>query len=78
MRSEDLSFEEAYTRLEETVRTLEAGGLTLNESMNLYEHGMNLARICNQLLSNAEVKITRLQREFGEQISMLEDGSDEQ
>ena len=72
MSMENLSFEEAYTRLEETVRALEAGGLTLEEATRLYEEGMSLARICNERLSSAELKISRLQRAFGEQMSLLE------
>ena len=70
MSKENLSFEESYAQLEETVRALEAGGLTLEEATRLYEKGMHLARICNQRLSAAELKITRLQRASGEQMSL--------
>ena len=48
---EKLSFEEAFTRLEEKVQALEAGGLTLAEATSLFEEGMHLARLCNELLS---------------------------
>ena len=64
------SFEEAFTHLEETVRTLEAGGVTLEESTRLFEEGMRLARICHQYLSATELKITHLQRSFGEQMTL--------
>ena len=70
--SRDLpTFEEAFTRLEETVQALEAGSLTLTEATRLYEEGMRLARISNELLSSAELKITRLQTAFGEQMRLL-------
>ena len=76
----DLSFEGAYKQLEETVQALEEGGLTLAEATRLFEEGMGLARICNELLSTAELKITRLQTAFGEQMRLLaeerEDGAE--
>lgn len=55
-----LSFEEAYTRLGQTVQALESGGLTLESATELYEEGIRLVRLCNQLLSTAELKITKL------------------
>ena len=42
---EELTFEEAFAELEETVRKLEAGGLTLEESLALYERGQALSLI---------------------------------
>ena len=67
-----LSFEEAFAKLEETVRALEAGGTTLEEASRLFEEGMRLARICHQHLSATELKITHLQRSFGEQMAMMD------
>ncbi len=69
--NEELSFEEAYTSLEETVRALEEGGLPLSEATRLFEEGTRLARICNELLSAAELRITRLQTAYGEQMRLL-------
>ncbi|MDP2673526.1 MAG: exodeoxyribonuclease VII small subunit [Dehalococcoidia bacterium] len=60
--SED--FETLYRRLEETLARLEEGGLTLDQSLALYEEGMKLARRCQELLQQAELKITKLQGEF--------------
>tara|TARA_Y100000590_G_scaffold169152_1_gene193785 strand:+ start:5536 stop:5799 length:264 start_codon:yes stop_codon:yes gene_type:complete len=62
----DLSFEDAYTLLEEKVATLEQGGLSLEESILLFEQGMNLLNVCSELLSNAELKITNLQNMYSE------------
>ena len=70
---EDLSFEEAFARLEQTVQSLEAGGLTLEEATRLFEEGMRLARMCNERLSAAELKVTRLQTAFGEQMRFMEE-----
>lgn len=55
-----LSFEEAFAQLEETVRRLSEGGLTLDESLALYERGQALAAHCNTLLEQAELKLRQL------------------
>jgi len=62
--AKDGGFEALYGRLEEAVTKLEKGGLTLEESLALYEEGMNLARRCQELLQQAELRITRLQESF--------------
>jgi len=54
------SFEQLYTELETTVETLEAGNLTLDEAMRLYERGMELAKQCNTMLDAAELRIQEL------------------
>lgn len=64
------TFEKSYTRLEEVVRKLEAGQLSLDEASGLFEEGMRLAKRCNELLSHAELRITRLRSQFAEQMSL--------
>ncbi|MDP6494061.1 MAG: exodeoxyribonuclease VII small subunit [Dehalococcoidia bacterium] len=75
--SGELSFEEAYSGLEETVRALEEGGLSLAEATHLFEEGMRLARLCNEHLSFTELRITRLQTAFGEQMCLLTEEKEE-
>ena len=58
------SFEKAFRRLEETVAKLEEGGLPLEQALALYEEGMRLAQSCQELLDQAELRITRLQEAF--------------
>jgi exodeoxyribonuclease VII small subunit len=65
------TFESSFTRLEEVVRKLEEGGLTLDEASGLFEEGMKLAKTCNELLSGAELKITRLKSTFAEQMNLV-------
>jgi len=55
-------------RLEKIVQTLEAGGLSLEEAISLFEEGMQLAKICNQRLDAAELKISQLQTAFDQEI----------
>ena len=73
----DLSFEEAFGRLEETAHSLEEGGLSLSEATRLFEEGMRLARICNEILGSAELRITRLQTAFGEQMRLRTEDKEE-
>ena len=56
-----LSFEEALSRLEQITQSLEQGGLKLEEAIALFEEGMELARVCHQRLSEAELKLSDLQ-----------------
>jgi len=62
--SPDGAFETLYRQLETTVAKLEEGNLTLEQSIGLYEEGMKLARRCQELLEQAELRITRLQESF--------------
>jgi exodeoxyribonuclease VII small subunit len=57
---EELSFEEAFNELEETVQRLEEGDLTLEEAIALYEWGMALARRCGDTLDAAELQVQQL------------------
>ena len=67
----NLTFEQALNRLDETVQALEAGGLALSDATRLYEDGMKLARICSEMLASAELRITRIQTAYGEQMRFL-------
>jgi len=58
------SFEELFRRLEEAVARLEEGGLTLSQSLALYEEGMTLAQRCQEMLNSAELKIRQLKETF--------------
>ena len=55
-----LSFEEAYAQLNESVKQLEEGGLTLNESTQLYLARIHLANHATKLLQKAELQIQTL------------------
>ena len=51
------SYEQARDELAEVVRRLEAGGLTLEESLALWERGEELARICQHWLDRARERL---------------------
>lgn len=65
----ELSFEEAISRLEEIVRTLESGNAPLDVSLGLFEEGVSLVKLCNRRLDSAEQKVKLLARnENGEMV----------
>ena len=51
------SYEEAREELVEVVRTLEAGGTTLEESLALWERGEALAKVCQDWLDGARKRL---------------------
>jgi exodeoxyribonuclease VII small subunit len=72
-RSQNGSFEQAFEQLEQSVRKLEAGQLSLAEATDLFEEGMKLAKRCNELLSTTEIRVSRLQTAFAEQMRLVDD-----
>jgi exodeoxyribonuclease VII small subunit len=55
---ESLSYERARDELAGVVRRLEAGGLTLEQSLDLWERGEKLAAICSEWLDGARARLT--------------------
>lgn len=56
------SFEEALTKLEAIVEKLDDEDITLEQSVELYEEGLKLSRICSKTLENAELKIVEIDK----------------
>ena len=50
-------FEEALGRLEDIVKKMEAGDMTLEESLKAFEEGIKLARLCSRKLDEAERRV---------------------
>jgi exodeoxyribonuclease VII small subunit len=55
---ESLSYEQARDELASVVRQLEAGGLTLEQSLDLWEQGEKLAAVCAEWLDGARARLT--------------------
>ena len=55
--SKEIKFEEAIVKLEDAVRLLEGGTLSLDESIEKYEEALKYVRICNETLDKAEQKV---------------------
>jgi exodeoxyribonuclease VII small subunit len=57
MAEESMGYEQAREELLEVVRTLEQGGVTLEESLALWERGEELARLCQEWLDGARKRL---------------------
>jgi exodeoxyribonuclease VII small subunit len=53
----DLTFEKAIEELENIVKKLEGGKATLDQTLELFEKGMELGKFCTEKLDNIERKI---------------------
>ncbi len=60
MDSTELTFEQAIAELEEIVKKLEKGELTLDESISCFRRGVELTKYCSKKLDEAERSITML------------------
>src|SRR5438105_12931584 len=58
----ELNFEKAMDRLEAIVEQMESGKLPLEDLIVRYEEGMNLVKVCQERLTNAEEKIEIIAR----------------
>lgn len=56
-QTEALSYEQARDELVDIVKRLEAGGLTLEQSLKLWERGERLATICTEWLEGARARL---------------------
>ena len=60
------TFEKALERLEEIVKKMEEGNMTLDDSLKAFEEGINLSRFCAKKLDDAERKVEMLMKSDGE------------
>lgn len=60
MNDQEIPYEQAREELVEVVRSLEAGGLTLEESLALWERGETLATLCQTWLDGARERLDRV------------------
>lgn len=54
------TFETAMSELENIVKQLEKGDVTLDESLELFESGVKLSKECRKMLDSAEKKVSVL------------------
>jgi len=57
------SFEGAYHELQQVIEQLEDGGLGLEDAVRLYERGIELAQVCQRIVDEARLRVTRLAAE---------------
>ena len=61
--AEPRSFEVAYRELQQVVAQLEDGGLDLERAIQLFERGSELVQLCERIVAQAELRVTRLAAE---------------
>ena len=68
----EIKFEKAMTRLESIVEELERGDLDIDKSLEIFEEGIKMSRLCSKKLNAAEAKIEKLSKgEKGDLITEL-------
>ena len=60
MTVKEISFEEALMKLEDQVKKLESGNMSLDESIYSFEEAVKLVKLCNEKLENAERRVRLL------------------
>ncbi len=58
----EIKFEKAMTRLESIVEELERGDLDIDKSLEIFEEGIKMSRLCSKKLNEAEAKIEKLSK----------------
>lgn len=66
--AKNIKFEDALNELEEQVKLLESGELSLEESLDVFKHGIELSKICMGKLDTVKQEV--------EKIVTANDGSD--
>jgi len=63
--AEPRSFEVAYRELQQVVAQLEDGGIDLERAIQLFERGSQLVQLCERIVDQAQLRVTRLAAETG-------------
>ena len=60
MNPQNKTFEESMARLEQIVRAMERGDVALEESLKLFQEGIELVRSCQKLLDDAQLQVKKI------------------
>ncbi len=74
-KQKEQSFESLFSELESIVAKLEGGELALDESLELFQRGMALAKKCSDMLDRAELRVKELAPQAGD--ARVEDEDEE-
>ena len=69
-KADNLPFEEALKKLESIVEAMESGDLPLETLLTRFEEGTKLARVCQTKLSEAELKIQKLEKSAAGEVTL--------
>ena len=60
MNQKNVTFEQNMQRLEQIVRAMERGDVSLEESLKLFQEGTDLVERCGKLLDEAELQVNKI------------------
>lgn len=60
MKPEEMTFEQAMKRLEEIITLLENSQTSLENSVDLFQEGITLSKICSKKLENIEDRVSKI------------------
>lgn len=63
METQKMTYEEAFSRLEEISAAMSAASVPLDKLMQLYEEGMGLAAYCEKLLKGYEARLEKVSKQ---------------
>lgn len=75
-----LSFDHAIKKLESIVSSLEGGDLPLEKSLDAFEEGMGLAKVCEAKLNEASARVEKIMKDLGgteKRVALADDDEDE-
>ena len=58
----EIKYEKEMTRIENIIEELERGDLDIDKSLELFEEGIKMSRLCSKKLNEAEAKIEKLSK----------------
>jgi exodeoxyribonuclease VII small subunit len=61
-KKQENTFEDSFKRLEIILEKLESDGCTLDETIQLYEEGLGLTKLCYDKLNTAELRIKEISK----------------
>ena len=77
----EIKFEKAIQRLEKIVDDLEKGEMDIDKSLEIFEEGIKMSRVCSKKLNEAEAKIEKLTKdqkgELVAELFLVEDENDQ-
>ena len=67
-KKEEMTFEESMMALESIVRELEQGDVPLEQALDHFQKGIELSKVCQETLTNAETTLTKIMTETNEEV----------
>ena len=67
-KKEEVTFEESMSALENIVKQLEQGDVPLEEALVKFQEGIQLSKVCQETLTNAEATLTKIMTDNNQEV----------